>query len=121
MALLAGCCLVGLQKLGFLDKLTGQTVLPSQIDWNNDYPLIQHLRQLVVDRGLTKDSKECLLFIVNGNDPPDAVRMRVMEKHSGSCPGDKKTLPQLFTLEVNRTAHTVRTDAGTPGQFHDLP
>lgn len=121
VALAAGLCLVGLEKMGMLDGLTRPGLFGSRLDWSSDYPLVQHLRDLVVSRGLTHDSKECLLFVVNGNDPPNAVRMRVMEKHSGTCPGEKGTLPLLFTLQVDRLNHTVQTDSGTPGRFHDLP
>lgn len=121
IALMAGLGLVVLERAGVLDTLSRPGFLPSRIDWTNDYALIEHLRGDVVDRGLTKDAKECLLFIVNGNDPPNAVRMKVMEKHSGTCPGDKGTLPLLFTLRVDRLGHTVQTDAGSPGLFHTLP
>ena len=119
VALLAGLALLGLERAGLLDRLSG-SILPSGLDWSSDYPLVEYLRGLVVRDGLTHDSKDCLLFVINGNDPPDASRMDVMEKHSGSCPGTRGQLPKLFTLKVNRIAHSVQTDAGSPGSFHPL-
>ena len=120
VALTAGLVLLALQRFGLLDRLSGGA-FPSNLDWSSDYPLVEHLRRLVVQDGLTHDSPDCLLFVINGNDPPDASRMDVMEKHSGSCPGTRGQLPRLFTLKVNRVAHSVATDAGSPGLFHPLP
>ena len=120
IALLAGCALLALQRFGMLAKLGG-SVLPQQLDWNNDYQLVEHLRGTVTRDGLTHDDKECLLFIIDGNDPPSGVHLQVMEKHSGSCPGVRGSLPKLFTLLVNRQSHAVQTDAGSPGLFHPLP
>ncbi len=120
VALLAGLVLLALQRSGLLDRLSG-SAFPSALDWSGDYPLVEHLRRLVVRDGLTHDSPDCLLFVINGNDPPDASRMDVMEKHSGACPGTRGQLPKLFTLKVNRVAHSVQSDAGSPGSFHPLP
>jgi len=120
VALLAGIVLVILSRMGMLDGALGP-ISQSQLNWDNDYQLVEHLRDVVVRRGMTKDPKDCLLFSINGNDPPNAVRMRVLEKHTGSCPGAKGQLPLLFTLRVDRQAHTVQTDQGAPGQFHALP
>ena len=119
VALMAGLVLLALQRFGLLDRLSN--VAPSNLDWSSDYPLVEHLRRLVVQDGLTHDSPDCLLFVINGNDPPDGSRMDVMEKHSGSCPGTRGQLPRLFTLKVNRVARSVATDAGSPGSFHPLP
>ncbi len=83
--------------------------------------MVEHLRRLVVQRGLTGDRKECLLFVINGNDPPQAQRMQVWEKHTGGCPGAHGQLPVLFTLRVDRDRHSVQTDQGSPGHFHALP
>ncbi len=121
IALMAGLGLVVLERTGVLDKATGTSLFGPRIDWSSDYALVEYLRGVVVDRGLTRDAKDCLLFVVNGNDPPNAVRMKVMEKHSGACPGDKTTLPLLFTLKVDRLGQTVQTDSGSPGLFHPLP
>ena len=119
VALMAGLALLALQRFGLLDRLSGGAL--SNLDWSSDYPLVEHLRRQVVRDGLTHDSPDCLLFVINGNDPPDASRMDVMEKHSGSCPGTRGQLPRLFTLKVNRVAHSVGSDAGSPGSFHPLP
>ena len=120
VALLAGLALVALQRFGLLDRLSGGA-MPRGLDWSNDYQLVEQLRRVVVRNGLTHDSGDCLLFVINGNDPPDASRMDVMEKHSGACPGTRGQLPKLFTLKVDRVAHAVQDDAGSPGSFHPLP
>ena len=120
IAALAGVTLLLLERTGVIERTLGQ-LQPERFDWSSDYPLVEHMRTVVVDRGLTHDRKDCLLFIINGNDPPDASRLEVMEKHSGTCPGTRGELPKLFTLKVNRLARTVQTDAGTPGIFHPLP
>ncbi len=120
VALLAGLALLGLQRFGLLDRLSGGA-MPRGLDWSNDYQLVEQLRRVVVRNGLTHDSGDCLLFVINGNDPPDASRMDVMEKHSGACPGTRGQLPKLFTLKVDRVAHAVQDDAGSPGSFHPLP
>ena len=124
-----GVLIVVLHFTGVLDRLQ-QRFFPAPVDWNRDYSVVEHLRRLVVRRGLTSDRKECLLFVINGNDPADAQRIQVWEKHSGTCPrpgAPRQTdsghapLPVLFTLRVDRTHHTVQSDRGSPGQFHALP
>ena len=120
MAGLAGVSILLLERTGVVERTLGQ-MQPARFDWSSDYPLVEHLRGVVTDDGLTHDRKDCLLFVINGNDPPDASRLDVMEKHSGTCPGTRGQLPKLFTLKVDRLAHTVQTDAGTPGAFHPLP
>ncbi len=118
--LLAGALIVALHFTGLLDTLQ-RRVFPQRIDWNNDYAVVEHLRDRVVRDGLTHDARECLLFIINGNDPPGAQRIRVMEKHNAGCPGPRGELPRLFTLRVDRPDGTVQSDQGSPGQFHPLP
>lgn len=120
MALLAGVTILLLERTGLVEQWLGR-LSPARIDWSNDYALVEYLRTLVVQRGLTTDSRDCLLFIINGNDPPNASRLEVMEKHSGSCPGTRGELPKLFTLKVDRLARQVQVDAGSPGSFHALP
>ncbi|MCQ8241259.1 hypothetical protein [Rhizosaccharibacter radicis] len=118
--LLAGCALLGIEKSGLLDPLM-QKLAPQQLDWNNDYAVVEHLRaRLVADRLVSVPGK-CLLFIINGNDPPNAARFRVMEKPTDGCPAAKGTLPQLMTVRVNRPARQAEVDAGTPSQFRPLP
>ena len=117
---LAGLLIVVLHFTGLLDTLQ-RRILPARIDWNNDYAVVEHLRDRVVRNGLTHDAGECLLFIINGNDPPEAQRFRVMEKHNARCPGTPGELPLLFTLRVDRPAHAVQDDRGSPGRFHPLP
>lgn len=120
LALLIGLSVLMLERTGLVEQWLGQ-LQPSHLDWRNDYQLVEQLRTLVVRKGLTHDRKDCLLFIIDGNDPPTGTRMQVMEKHSGTCPGTPGQLPRLFTLKVDRLAHQVQSDAGSPGQFHPLP
>lgn len=117
---LAGVLIVVLHFTGLLDTLQ-RRVLPERINWNNDYAVVEHLRDRVVRDGLTHDAGACLLFIINGNDPAEAQRFRVMEKHNARCPGTHGELPLLFTLRVDRSRGAVEDDQGSPGQFHPLP
>lgn len=116
---LAGVLVVVLHFTGLLDTLQ-RRVFPAQVDWKNDYSVVEHLRDRVVRDGLTHDAKDCLLFIINGNDPPEAQRFQVMEKHNAACPGPRGQLPRLFTLKVDRSKGRVETDQGSEGQFHPL-
>lgn len=116
----AGALVAVLHFTGTLDRLQHR-LFPPRVDWKNDYSVAQYLRDRVVDSGLTTDSKDCLLFIINGNDPLDAQRFRVVEKSTGKCPGPRGKLLQLFTLRIDRNAGTVQTDNGSPGMFHPLP
>jgi hypothetical protein len=116
----AGVLAVVLHFTGLLDTLQ-RRIFPARVNWNNDYSVVEHLRDRVVRDGLTHDPKDCLVFIINGNDPPEAQRMDLMEKHNATCPGPRGQLPKLFTLRVDRSKGTVETDQGTPGQFHAMP
>ncbi len=120
LAGLVGLSLLLLDRSGLLEQWLGRGLTAPRIDWANDYSVVEYLRPLVVRRGLTRDPEGCLLFIINGNDPPNASRFDVMEKHSGACTGARGTLPKLFTIKVDRIGHRLTTDAGTPGQFHPL-
>ena len=116
----AGALVVALHFTGLLGRLQRQ-VFPPRLNWSNDYSVVEHLRAEVTSDGLTHDAPDCLLFIIDGNDPPQAQRIRVMEKHNAACPGTPDQLPRLFTLRVDRAAGTVQTDAGSPGRYHPLP
>ena len=117
---LAGVLVVLLHFTGLLDGLQ-RRLFPPPVNWANDYAVVEHLRDQVVDDGLTRDAKACLLFIINGDDPPEAQRIRVMEKHNAGCPGTAGQLPKLFTLRVDRTKGVVENDQGSPDQFHAMP
>ncbi len=109
-----------LAKSGLMDRLVDQYTF-KPVSWFDDTALVQHLRLTVTRNGMTGDRPECLLFVVNGNSPPTATMIDVMEKHSGKCPNPDMSLPKLFTLRVDRPAQHVDTDQGTPGSFHPIP
>ncbi|WP_240759251.1 hypothetical protein [Lichenicoccus roseus] len=117
---LAGALVVVLHFTGVLPRLQSR-FFPDPVNWHNDYSTVEHLRSQVVSDGLTHDRKDCLLFIINGNDAPSSQRFQVMEKHSGTCPGQRGQLPLLFTLRVDRDHGVVETDQGSPGRFHPMP
>ncbi|NVN36894.1 hypothetical protein [Komagataeibacter swingsii] len=107
-------------RMGWLDQAADRLTF-SRASWFDNTALVEHFRTIVTHNGMTSDSKDCLLFVLNGNDPPDATRIDVMEKHSGKCPGDRNTLPHLFTLQIDRVGQTAQTDWQSPGVFHPLP
>ncbi len=117
---LSGVLIVVLHFTGTLDAVQ-RRIFPQPVHWSDDYSVVEHLRDLVVRDGLTRDARDCLLFIIDGNDPPEAQRMRVMEKHNARCPGPPGVLPRLFTLRVDRSRGLVEDDRGSPGQFHPTP
>ncbi|MBS1000974.1 hypothetical protein JK169_08090 [Acetobacter persici] len=109
-----------LAKTGTLDTLTDRYTFRPE-SWFDDTALVRHLRVMVTHNGMTPIKPDCLLFIVNGNDPPTASRIDVMQKTSGSCPGPKGDLPKLFTLRIDRMNRIIMSDQGSPNTFHPIP
>ena len=107
-------------RMGWLDQAADKMTF-SRMSWFDNTALVEHFRTVVTHNGMTSDAKDCLLFVLNGNDPPDATRIEVLEKHSGSCPGARNTLPHLFTLQIDRLGQSAQTDWQSPGLFHPLP
>ncbi|GBQ24133.1 hypothetical protein AA0472_1320 [Acetobacter estunensis NRIC 0472] len=112
--------MIVLAKTGALDRMLDRYTF-KPMSWFDNNALVQHLRVTVTHNGMTGDRADCLLFIVNGDTPPQATLIDVMEKHSGSCPVPDGSLPKLFTLRVDRPAQRVETDQGSPGLFHPIP
>lgn len=112
--------MIVLAKSGMIDTLTDRYTFRPE-SWFDDSALVRHLRVVVTHNGMSHDRPDCLLFVVNGNDPPNASRIDVMQKHSGTCPGPKGDLPKLFTLQVDRMNRIIQSDQGSPGTFHPLP
>ena len=117
---LSGVLIVVLHFTGTLDALQ-RRIFPEPVHWRDDYSVVEHLRDRVVRDKLTRDAPDCLLFIINGNDPPEAQRIRVMEKHNAHCPGPPGVLPRLFTLRIDRSRGLVEDDRDSPGQFRATP
>ena len=117
---LSGVLIVVLHFTGTLDAVQ-RRIFQQPVHWNDDYSVVEHLRDRVVRDGLTRDAQDCLLFIIDGNDPSEAQRIRVMEKHNARCPGAPGVLPRLFTLRVDRSRGLVEDDRGSPGQFRPTP
>ena len=95
-------------------------IFPPKVDWANDYAMVQELRRRIAADGLSDAKPNCLLFIINGNDPPNDTRVRVLGKHNAECGGDPKTMPDLFLVKVDRAHGTATADAGQRGQFEPL-
>ncbi|KAA8385658.1 hypothetical protein FOH24_15905 [Acetobacter tropicalis] len=112
--------MIVLAKSGMIDTLTDRYTFRPE-SWFDDSALVRHLRVVVTHNGMSHDRPDCLLFVVNGNDPPNASRIDVMQKHSGTCPGPKGDLPKLFTLQVDRMNRIIQSDQGSPGTFLPLP
>ena len=122
LALVLPLCvlMIVLAKSGVLDTLTDRYTFKPE-SWFEDTALVRHLRVVVTHNGMSHDRPDCLLFVVNGNDPPTASRIDVMQKHSGTCPGPKEDLPKLFTLRIDRLNRIIMSDQGSPGTFHPIP
>lgn len=112
--------MIVLARTGAMDRVVDHYTF-KPMSWFDNTALVQHLRVTVTHNGMTGDRPECLLFVVDGDSPPTATKIDVLEKHSGSCPNPDKSLPKLFTLRVNRPAQLVETDQGTPDSFHPIP
>nr|WP_298797004.1 hypothetical protein [uncultured Acetobacter sp.] len=111
--------MIVLAKTGVMETLTDRYTFRSE-SWYDDTALVHHLRVMVTHNGMTQIKPDCLLFVVNGNDPPTGSRIDVMQKTSGTCPGPKGDLPKLFTLRVDRMNHVIMSDQGSPDLFHPL-
>ncbi len=120
MVIPASLLAIVLMKMGWLDQAADKLTF-SRTSWFDDTALVEHLRVVLTHDGATDTPGRCLLFIVNGNTPMNGTMIDVMEKHSGSCSGDRKTLPKLFTVKVDRVDGIIESDRGTPGIFHPLP
>jgi len=107
-------------KTGYLDQAADKMRF-NTLSWFDNTALVEHLRILVTHDGMTDQPGRCLVFIVDGNSPPDATKIDVMGKHTKDCPANISDFPRLFTLKINRADRIIQTDAGTPGQFRTVP
>jgi hypothetical protein len=113
--------MVVMSRTGLLDFAADKMTF-TDLSWFDNTALVEHLRVLVTHDGLTDEPGKCLVFLVNGDDPPNASHIDVLARHEAACPGKKTGLPdKLFTLRIDRADRTIETDAGTPGQFRMIP
>ena len=123
LALLLGVFMLLLAQSGIMDVLIDRYSFKPE-SWYDNTALIQHLRLLITHNGITHAPPECLLFILNGNDPLTASQINVLEKHAPPCPRSQNkpsTIPQiLLTLRVDRVHHTIESDQNSPGIFHPI-
>lgn len=115
----ASLLMVVLMKSGWLDFAADHMTF-DKLSWFDNTKLVEHLRILVRHDGLTDEPANCLIFIVNGDDPPNAMRVDVMGKHVGNCPNPDKSFPKLFTVKVDKPNRELFTDAGSPGIFRPM-
>ncbi|QDH17929.1 hypothetical protein E3D00_00755 [Swingsia samuiensis] len=94
------------------DKLTF-----SSLKWFDNTSLVEHLRLVVVNDGLTDLPKNCLVFAIDGTTSENTPNIDVLGRHGADCPGDKRYAEKLFSIKVNRSERTIQTDAGSPGSF----
>ncbi|AQS86821.1 hypothetical protein A0U93_01365 [Neoasaia chiangmaiensis] len=116
----ASLLMVVLMKSGWIDFAADRMTF-DKLSWFDNTKLVEHLRILVRHDGLTDEPAHCLMFIVNGDDPPNATRIDVMAKHVGNCPNPNGEFPKLFTVKVDKAERLLFTDAGTPGNFRPMP
>lgn len=92
----------------------------NKLSWFDNTALVEHLRLVVTNDGLTDMPKKCLVFVVNGNAADNNPVIDVLGRHGNGCPGDKPSADKLFSVKVDRSERTLQTDAGTPGSFRQL-
>ncbi|KXV79995.1 hypothetical protein AD936_00205, partial [Gluconobacter japonicus] len=92
----------------------------NKLSWFDNTALVEHLRLVVTNDGLTDMPKKCLVFVVNGNAADNNPIIDVLGRHGNGCPGDKPSADKLFSVKVDRSEQTLQTDAGTPGSFRQL-
>lgn len=115
----ASVLMIVLMKAGVLDVAADKMTF-NKLAWFDDTKLVEHLRVLVTHNGMTSQPGKCLVFIVNGNDPPQATRIDVMAKHIKGCPEPDKEPEKLFTIRVDKADRELATDQGTPGKFRPM-
>ncbi|QDH24115.1 hypothetical protein D5366_01260 [Neokomagataea tanensis] len=107
-------------KSGWLD-VSYDKIRFNELSWFDNTALVEHLRLVVTHDGLTDLPRNCLVFsLLNGDVSNNVVDMDVLGRHGHDCPGDKPSADKLFSLKVDRTGHTIQTDAGSPGNFHPI-
>ncbi|MFT8851934.1 hypothetical protein [Acetobacter orientalis] len=109
-----------LDKSGMLETIADRYTFKPE-SWFENTALTQHLRVLMTHNGMVHTPAKCLIFSLKGDDPPTASTMRVMEQHTGNCPGPKGETSELFTLRIDRLNKVIMSDQGSPGTFHPIP
>lgn len=115
----ASLLMIVVMKTGWLDMAADRLTF-NKLAWFDNTKLVEHLRVLVRHNGMTDEPARCLVFLVNGDDPPTAMRVDVMAKHTEGCPHPDKKPQQLFTVRVDKVDRMLTTDAGSPGVFHPM-
>ncbi|MBR0559097.1 hypothetical protein [Neokomagataea anthophila] len=107
-----------LVRSGWLD-VSYDKIRFNELSWFDNTALVEHLRLVVTHDGLTDLPRNCLVFsLMDGDVSNNIVDMDVLGRHGHDCPGDKPSADKLFSLRIDRTGHTIQSDAGSPGTFH---
>ncbi|QNT77418.1 hypothetical protein [Entomobacter blattae] len=111
--------IIALQYTGTLDRLADR-VSTTHMNWLDNFQIGEHIRNVIVEKGLTQSKRECLLLSFNGNDPSEATRVKIIEKNSPTCGGQPNTPLHFFTVKIDKLHKTLMTDQGNPGVFRPL-
>lgn len=108
-----------LAKTGTIEYLIDHYSFTSE-SWFSDPALTQHLRVVLTHSHKVNLKPQCILFVVNGNDPLNRTRIEVVEKNAKGCPAYGHDIKKLFTLQVDRINKLIFSDQNSTGQFHEL-
>lgn len=111
--------MIVITRSGWLDNAYDRFTF-GKLSWYDNTALVEHLRTVITNQGLTSLPRNCLVFIVNGDASVNTPHMEVLGRQGHGCPGDKPTADMLFSLQIDRAQHSILTDAGSPGSFHPL-
>lgn len=107
-------------KMGWLPKAADKVQF-NDLAWFDDTKLTEHLRLLVKDQGLLDAPRRCVVPIINGADPANAVHVQFLVRATDGCPGIDGKTATAFTILVNKADRILQNDAGSPGRFHLMP
>ncbi|MXV44661.1 hypothetical protein GS501_06340 [Saccharibacter sp. 17.LH.SD] len=92
----------------------------NNLSWFDNTALVEHLRTVITNRGLSTLPRQCLVFVVNGDASVNTPDIDVLGRHGNNCPGTTPSADLLFKIRVNRAERVIQTDAGSSGVFHTL-
>lgn len=103
--------------MGWLDAVIDQSIR-QKVNWFDDTKMVEYLRNRTINDKIVTTRPSCLVFIVNGNAPPEVTDVQVREKHNKECSDTSNDFPLLFTFRVNRVNGTIQIDRNSSNHFY---